>query len=168
MSEADDLAQLACAVIAAFGASGRVIVTAESCTGGLIAAALTDVPGSSRAFVQGFVTYSNEAKQAMLGVPAEYFSPAGPGAVSEVVARAMAEGAATRAVLPSGALGCVAVSVTGIAGPGGGSEEKPVGTVHLAVSDGRRTQHRACLFSGDRHAIRLASVREALQMLQGF
>jgi nicotinamide-nucleotide amidase len=147
-----------------------VIATAESCTSGLIAAALTEWPGSSSVFVQGFVTYSNEAKMQMLGVAPECFAHGGPGAVSETVARQMAQAAAERAVLPNGAKACVAVSVTGIAGPGGGSEEKPVGTVHIAVASShtKQVRHRACHFEGDRTNIRHASVHTALQMLDDF
>lgn len=163
-----EIPRLANTVLDAYREAQFVIATAESCTSGLIAAALTELPGSSKVFVQGFVTYSNEAKMQMLGVPPECFAPGGPGAVSEIVARRMAEAAAERAVLPNWAKGCVAVSVTGIAGPDGGSEEKPVGTVHLAVSDGRHTIHRAFHFEGDRTDVRVASVRTALEMLRGF
>lgn len=165
-----DIPPLANAVLGVYRKAALVIATAESCTSGLIAASLTEWPGSSSVFVQGFVTYSNEAKQAMLGVAPECFAQDGPGAVSEIVARQMAQAAAQRAVLPKGAQGCVAVSVTGIAGPDGGSEQKPVGTVHLAVASSISAYvlHHACHFEGDRAAVRHASVRQALQMLSEY
>ena len=163
-----EIPPLAHQVLDAYREAGLVIATAESCTSGLIAAALTELPGSSKVFVQGFVTYSNDAKMSMLGVLPGCFAPGGPGAVSETVARQMAVEASRRTVLPPWAKGCIAVSVTGIAGPDGGSEKKPVGTVHLAVSDGQRAIHQACHFEGDRTAVRLAAVQEALQMLGGF
>jgi nicotinamide-nucleotide amidase len=136
------------------------LATAESCTGGLIAAILTEVPGSSDVLERGFVTYSNEAKVEMLDVPAALIKA--HGAVSEEVARAMAEGAITHSRAD------VAVSVTGIAGPGGGSAEKPVGLVHFgAARRGREPIPREKRF-GDlgRREIRLASVAEALAMLK--
>jgi nicotinamide-nucleotide amidase len=114
------------AVVRLARASGKTIATAESCTGGLVASRITNVPGSSAIFRYGWVTYANEAKTSELGVPPELL--AAHGAVSEEVARAMAEGA----LLASGAE--VAVSVTGIAGPDGGSSEKPVGFVWLALA----------------------------------
>jgi nicotinamide-nucleotide amidase len=165
-----DIPPLANAVLEACRVAKLVIATAESCTSGLIAAALTEWPGSSSVFVQGFVTYSNEAKMAMLGVAPECFAPGGPGAVSEIVARQMAQAAAQRAVLPQGSKGCVAVSVTGIAGPDGGSDEKPVGTVHFAVASSVSgyVLHHACHFQGDRSEVRHASVRHALEMLSDY
>ncbi|MCB2101332.1 MAG: CinA family protein, partial [Rhodobacterales bacterium] len=120
----DDLTDLARAVIAECLADGLTVATAESCTGGLIAACLTAVPGSSSVVDRGFVTYSNTAKTQMLDVPEALLVE--HGAVSAPVARAMAEGALAR----SGA--SLAVAVTGIAGPGGGTETKPVGLVHIA------------------------------------
>src|ERR1700704_3533938 len=105
---------------------GLKIATAESCTGGLIAALLTEIAGSSDVFERGFVTYSNEAKEAMLGIAPALIRQ--HGAVSECVARAMAEGAIRNSAAQ------VAVAVTGIAGPGGGSDEKPVGLVHIAAA----------------------------------
>lgn len=141
-------------------AQGLRIATAESCTGGLIAALLTEIPGSSDVFGRGFVTYSNQAKQDMLGVPAATLRQ--HGAVSEAVARLMAEGAVRNSTAQ------LSVAVTGIAGPGGGSEEKPVGLVHIAVARaGEPTIHRECRF-GDigRGEIRLKSVETALEMLQ--
>ena len=137
----------------------QMIVTAESCTGGLIAGALTDVPGSSDAVFGGYVTYANEAKSGMIGVDRELIRQ--HGAVSEQVARAMAEGA----LKTSGA--AIAIAVTGIAGPGGGTEGKPVGLVHFAVAarDGR-IMHRECRFGAiGRSTVRQRSVVEALRML---
>jgi nicotinamide-nucleotide amidase len=133
--------------------------TAESCTGGLVAGAITEIAGSSAWFERGFVTYSNEAKTEALGVPAATLAQ--HGAVSEPTARAMAEGALARSRAH------LAVAVTGVAGPGGGSPEKPVGMVCFAwaVRDGPTrvaTRH----FAGDRAAVRRASVLEALAGLQ--
>ena len=133
------------------------IATVESCTGGMIAAAITDIAGSSDVFERGFVTYSNEAK-AQLGVQAELIAQ--HGAVSVHVAREMAAGALKHSKAD------VAVAVTGIAGPGGGSEGKPVGLVYLAVA--RRNGEPAIerhQFHGDRAAIRQATVERALEML---
>ena len=135
------------------------IATAESCTGGLIAALLTEIPGSSDVFGRGFVTYSNQAKQDMLGVPGALLRQ--HGAVSEAVARAMAQGAVRNSTAQ------LSIAVTGIAGPGGGSEEKPVGLVHIAAARaGEPTIHRECRF-GDigRGQIRLRSVETALEMM---
>jgi nicotinamide-nucleotide amidase len=135
----------------------RVAATAESCTGGWIAKALTDVAGSSQWFVEGFVTYGNAAKARALGVPRGALER---GAVSESVVRAMARGALLRA----GAQ--IAVAVTGIAGPGGAVPGKPVGTVWLAwaVRRGRtvRVQAKLKRFRGDREAVRRKTVRAAL------
>jgi nicotinamide-nucleotide amidase len=136
------------------------IATAESCTGGLIAATLTEVPGSSDVVERGFVTYSNEAKQAMLGVPAATIATFG--AVSRETAEAMVAGALANSPAE------LVVSVTGIAGPGGGSTEKPVGLVHFAAaSKGGALIHREKRF-GDvgRSQVRHASVVEALAMLR--
>lgn len=144
------------ALLAACRARGVTLATAESCTGGLIAAALTAIPGSSDTVLAGFVTYSNAAKATMLGVPESLIARVG--AVSEEVARLMAEGA----LLRSGA--GIALSCTGVAGPGGGSAEKPVGLVHLAGAVAGRTLHRRCVFGGDRAAIRAATVREAFRI----
>jgi nicotinamide-nucleotide amidase len=148
------------ALVRAYAAAGQRIVTAESCTGGLVAGLLTAVPGSSAVVERGFVTYSNEAKAESIGVPMDLI--AAHGAVSEPVARAMAEGALAASHAD------VAVSVTGIAGPGGGSDAKPVGLVHfgLAVKDGP-TRHAERRF-GDpgRAEIRRLSVAEALTLLE--
>lgn len=136
---------------------GWMLATAESCTGGLIAAACTEVSGSSDWFDRGFVTYSNEAKADMLGVdPAQIEAH---GAVSEIVARAMAHGAARRSRAR------VAVAVTGIAGPTGGSPAKPVGTVWFGFMVDGRLSSQMLKFDGDRAAVRAATVRHALQRL---
>ena len=154
----DDILILAQQIVARAGARGLMLATAESCTGGLVAGALTAVPGSSAALDRGFVTYSNAAKMQMLGVPEATL--AAHGAVSEAVARAMAEGAVARSRAE------VSVSVTGVAGPGGGSADKPVGLVHFAAQGPAGVTHREMRF-GDlgRDAIRLASVRVALELL---
>ena len=134
------------------------VVTAESCTGGLIAAALTAIAGSSDVVDRGFVTYSNEAKREMIGVPWEAIL--GYGAVSEPVARAMAAGALARANAG------IAVSVTGVAGPGGGTSEKPVGLVHFgAVRSGFEPLAERHVFPGYRDQIRRLTVVTALAMV---
>jgi nicotinamide-nucleotide amidase len=155
----DDIETLAQAVVEAAIRRGVMVATAESCTGGLVAGALTAIAGSSAALDRGFVTYSNAAKAGMIGVSPELIETYG--AVSEPVARAMATGALAHS--DAG----VAVSITGIAGPGGGSDEKPVGLVHFAVADRSGVDHVAHRF-GDlgREAVRLASVRAALTMLR--
>lgn len=138
--------------------AGHMMVTAESCTGGLIASAITSVSGSSAVLYGGFVTYANRAKTQMIGVPARLIEY--NGAVSEPVARAMAEGARTTAGVD------LAIAVTGIAGPGGGSDEKPIGLVHFGLSDASGTVHRAERY-GDlgRDMIRQLTVRTALEMI---
>jgi len=137
------------------------IATAESCTGGLIAALFTEIPGSSSVFERGFVTYSNRAKAELLGVASDLIADCG--AVSEAVARAMAEGALANAHAH------VAVAVTGVAGPGGGTPLKPVGLVHLACARANRAIRHRRLDLGplDRSAIRLQSVEAALELIQG-
>jgi nicotinamide-nucleotide amidase len=158
MSTSDDIARRARRVLEAFRADKLKLATAESCTGGMIAAALTEIAGSSDVVERGFVTYSNEAKTELLGVAAETIRE--NGAVSEPVARAMAEGAIEHSRAD------IAVSVTGIAGPGGGSEQKPVGTVHIACARrGGATLHEAYRFRGDRSAVRTASAIVALDMV---
>ncbi len=137
---------------------GWKLATAESCTGGMIAAALTDIAGSSDVIERGFVTYSNAAKTDLLGVPVSLIER--HGAVSQQVAAAMASGAISRAPVD------LAVSVTGVAGPGGGSAEKPVGLVHFGAA--RKggpvvTEHQ--LFSGDRDAVRAQATQRALELL---
>jgi nicotinamide-nucleotide amidase len=136
----------------------RTVATAESCTGGMIAAALTDIAGASAVFGYGFVSYANEAKATMLGVSPALI--ARDGAVSETVARAMAEGALARATAD------LAVAVTGIAGPEGGTVEKPVGTVWFGVArkDGVTLAERR-VFAGNRAAVRRATVDHALDLL---
>jgi len=136
------------------------VTTAESCTGGLVAAAICSIPGASDVFERGFVTYTNRAKQEMLGVPGDMI--ADMGAVSEGVARMMAEGALANSHAH------IAVAITGVAGPGGGSPMKPVGTVHLATA--RSTagiRHRHELFEQDtRMGVQMAAVVVALQMMR--
>jgi nicotinamide-nucleotide amidase len=135
------------------------VATAESCTGGLVAALLTDIPGSSDVVECGFVTYSNDAKHELLDVPQEMLAQ--HGAVSEPAARAMAAGALAHSHAD------VAVSITGVAGPDGGTAEKPVGLVHLAAARrGGPTLHRECRFGNiGRSGVRLASVEVALQLV---
>jgi nicotinamide-nucleotide amidase len=151
------------AQVAALGealrAQGLRLATAESCTGGMIAAACTAIAGSSDWFERGFVTYSNAAKTEMLGVDAALI--AAHGAVSAEVARAMADGALAHSHAD------VAVAVTGVAGPGGGSQDKPVGTVWLALArKGRAAQAELLRLQGDRSAVRIKTVAQALQQLQ--
>ena len=135
------------------------MATAESCTGGLIAASLTEIAGSSAVVERGFVTYTNAAKREMLGVGQEILDT--PGAVSEPVARAMAEGALARSRAQA------AVSVTGIAGPGGATDFKPVGLVHFALAlSGAPTRAEHEVFQGDRTAVRRATVLRALALLE--
>lgn len=148
----------AAALLAELQAAGETLATAESCTGGLIAAALTAVPGSSATVLAGFVTYSNAAKASMLGVPPATLEAVG--AVSEAVAHAMAEGARAR----SGA--SIAVSCTGVAGPGGGSAEKPVGLVFIGATDATLTLVERHVFPGDRAAVRAATVAAAFQLIR--
>ncbi len=136
------------------------IATAESCTGGLLAALFTEIPGSSSVFERGFVTYSNRAKEEMLGIPGDAL--ADYGAVSEPVARMMAEGALTNSRAN------ISVGITGVAGPGGGTKMKPVGTVHIACARENRAIIHEHLQLGElsRDAIRLASVETALSLIQ--
>lgn len=148
----------AAALVAELTAKGLRVATAESCTGGLVAGAITAIPGSSAVLTHGFVTYANVAKTQMLGVPEDML--AAHGAVSSEVAAAMALGAQAR----SGAQ--LAVSTTGIAGPDGGSAQKPVGTVWfgLATPHGVTTYHR--IFPGNRDKVRQEAVGFALALLQ--
>lgn len=132
-----------------------VLATAESCTGGWVAQAITSIAGSSEWFDRGFVTYSNESKQDLLAVPVATLDEFG--AVSEETARAMASGALARSCAH------LAVSITGIAGPGGGSPGRPVGTVCFAWANGVGVRSERCLFSGDRQAIRRQAVVRALE-----
>jgi nicotinamide-nucleotide amidase len=153
----DDIASLAAETIAALRAAGITVSTAESCTGGLVAGALTSISGSSEVVYGGYVTYANEAKMAMIGVP--YGTLKQFGAVSKEVAVAMADGALTSAGTH------LAVAVTGIAGPDGGTAEKPVGLVHFAVATEHGTTHLRKVFTGNRDEVRHATVVQALKML---
>jgi nicotinamide-nucleotide amidase len=154
------LQEVAARLLDAYRSRGRRIATAESCTGGLVAALLTEVAGASDVVERGFIAYSNAAKVGMLGVTVDLI--AAHGAASEEVARAMAEGALRVSSAD------ISIAVTGIAGPGGGSEAKPVGLVHLAAARrGGATLHRQCRF-GDigRDGVRMRSVEVALALLQ--
>ena len=136
---------------------GLTVATAESCTGGLVASAITDVSGSSLYYRGGIVAYANEAKLTLLDVPRELLEA--HGAVSAQVARAMAVGARARLSVD------LAVSVTGVAGPGGGSASKPVGLTYIAVADADGVEVRRFLWAGDRLANKDSSARAALQLL---
>ena len=149
----------AVAVLQSCRTRGWMLVTAESCTGGLVAGALTHVAGSSDVVDRGFVTYSNQAKVEMLGVPKETIDS--QGAVSAAVARAMAEGALARSRAG------VAISVTGIAGPGGGSADKPVGLVWFGCAwRGAPAIAETNVFAGDRASVRAQAVAFALSIVQ--
>lgn len=149
----------AAALLEACRTRGLLLATAESCTGGLIAAALTAIPGSSDVVERGFVTYSNAAKTELVGVPVELIAQ--HGAISEPVARAMAEGAITHSRAD------IAISVTGVAGPGGGTATKPVGLVWLGLARrGLPTVAERNNFPGDRTAIREAAVGRAFTMIR--
>lgn len=137
--------------------NGWMLATAESCTGGMIAAACTDLSGSSQWFERGFVSYSNAAKTELLGVDPALIAQ--HGAVSEAVARAMAQGALRHSQAQ------VAVAVTGVAGPSGGTAEKPVGTVWFAWASPYGTHTQVQCFAGDRAAVRSATVTHALHTL---
>lgn len=155
----EGMTEAAAAVLESCRLRGLTLAMAESCTGGLVTAALTAVAGSSDVVERSFVTYSNRAKTEMLGVPDSLL--AAHGAVSEPVARAMAEGA-----LAHSAAG-LAGAVTGIAGPGGGSKAKPVGLVHMAVArQGMPIRHRREVFPGDRDAVRRQAALTVLEMLR--
>jgi nicotinamide-nucleotide amidase len=134
-----------------------MLATAESCTGGMVAAAITDISGSSGWFERGFVTYSNQAKSEMIGVPADLIDK--HGAVSEPVARAMAEGALRNSRAQ------VSLAITGIAGPGGGTGLKPVGMVSFAWSNRLHTAVETLVFKGDREQIRVQAATHALRGL---
>jgi nicotinamide-nucleotide amidase len=151
-------AQIPIGLVADFLQEKRwLLATAESCTGGMISAACTDLAGSSAWFERGFVTYSNEAKTELLGVDAALIKK--HGAVSEEVARAMAQGALDRSRAQ------VSIAVTGVAGPTGGSAAKPVGTVWFGFSVGGQLTSEMKRFDGDRAAVRSATVRHAVQRL---
>lgn len=132
-----------------------LLVTAESCTGGMVAAAITDIAGSSGWFERGFVTYSNQSKTEMVGVPAALIDQYG--AVSKAVAGAMAEGALRHSRAD------IALAITGIAGPGGGSEDRPVGTVSFAWSSGAHTINKTLHLQGGRRQVRLLATAYALR-----
>lgn len=151
----DELPEL---VVARLSARGERVALAESCTGGLLAELLTRVPGASNVFDLGVVAYANAVKERLLGVPAALL--AAHGAVSEPVARALAEGARAAGAATWG------VGVTGIAGPGGGTEEKPVGTAHVALAGPSGTVHLQRLYRGDRERIRRLAAFEALNLLR--
>ena len=153
-----DLLELAKEVLAAAKSKGKRIVTAESCTGGLVASYLTAIPGSSSVMDSGFVTYSNEAKSRLLGVPRDAL--ASHGAVSDVVASAMAEGALAQVTAD------LAVAITGIAGPDGGTKEKPVGLVYMALAQtDTDALVKRYIFAGTRNDVRRAAVGAALELL---
>jgi nicotinamide-nucleotide amidase len=147
------------ALLERYRKAGRRLAAAESCTGGMLSARLTEIAGASDVVERGFVAYSNEAKVELLGVPADLL--AHYGAVSAQVARAMAEGALARSRAD------VSISITGIAGPGGASAGKPVGLVYLAVaSKARETRVERQHFTGDRAAVRAAALERALELLE--
>lgn len=154
----DEMRRQAIAFLDAMRERGLQFASAESCTGGLIAALLTEIPGSSDVVDRGFVTYSNQAKNEMLGVKSELLAEFG--AVSREVALAMADGALSHSSAN------VSVAVTGVAGPGGGTDAKPVGLVHIAASrSGSETLHKECRFGPlERAEIRARTVTEALAL----
>lgn len=156
----EDLRTVAVAVLEACRMRGLTVATAESCTGGLVAGALTAIAGSSDVVDRGFVTYSNEAKREMLGVPLETLKRYG--AVSRQTAEAMANGVLVKSKVD------LAVAITGVAGPGGGSAEKPVGLVHFAAVSRNGSSLHAAKRYGDigRNAVRHQSVLQALAMLK--
>ena len=153
----EEIVQLAERLKEACVRRGATVATAESCTGGMVGCAITSVAGVSECYKGGFVTYANEAKTALLGVPEEILATVG--AVSPECAEAMAKGARER-------LGATAaVATTGIAGPGGGTPAKPVGLVYIAAATGSGATVTRNLFAGDRDAVRRAATRKALAML---
>ncbi|MGY9054809.1 MAG: CinA family protein [Alphaproteobacteria bacterium] len=157
----DDIVTLATETLEALRQAGLRGASAESCTGGLIAGALTEIAGSSDCIGRSFVTYSNEAKHEVLGVPSAVLEA--HGAVSPQTVTHMAEGLLRIA----GQDADVAVAVSGVAGPGGGSAEKPVGTVHLAVaSRGGKTETLHKVYAGDRGSVRIQTVADALRLMQ--
>ncbi|HWT71163.1 MAG TPA: CinA family protein [Oxalicibacterium sp.] len=157
---AHDLIELATLVGQALKSRGLMLATAESCTGGGVAQAVTEIAGSSAWFDRGFVTYSNAAKMALLDVPAAVLEA--HGAVSRETAAAMSAGALGNSDAQ------VALSTTGIAGPDGGTPDKPVGTVCFGWAQGKRVMTERVLFSGDRHAVRTQTVEHALRGLLVF
>lgn len=153
----NDSGDLAAEVLERLGERGWMLGLGESCTGGLVAKRLTDIPGSSRVLAGGVVAYGDEAKTALLGVPAQVIRSRG--AVSEAVARALATGARDRFDCRCG------VGITGIAGPGGGTEDKPVGTVWMAAAVGERVLAQCHVFPGDRESVRIRAAQAALALL---
>lgn len=151
---------LAALVLDRLRAGGLTVSVAESCTGGVLAARLTAVPGSSDVFMGGVVAYHNDVKTRDLGVPAQLLNPGGPGAVSEVVVRAMVDGVMRRFETGAG------FAVTGIAGPGGGSDEKPVGTVWMAARAGEREEVVRRQFAGSRDDVRQRAAQGALNLMR--
>ncbi len=157
MADHDTIHALSLALVQELGAAGKTVATAESCTGGWLAKAITDIPGSSAVFAYGIVSYSNDAKESLLGVDARTLKD--NGAVSADVVRQMAAGG----LALSGA--DIAVAVSGVAGPGGGSKEKPVGTVWFAwAAKGQSVIDTQCMqFRGDRDSVRGRTVVHALE-----
>jgi nicotinamide-nucleotide amidase len=153
-----DVESLARAVLEHLARRDETLAVAESCTGGLLGAMITEVPGASEVFLGGVISYSNAAKEAIVGVPGDLLE--NHGAVSEQVARAMAAGVRERLGATWG------VSITGIAGPGGGTGDKPVGLVYWAVAAPDRVAAEHRVFSGDRSTVRLRSVHSALDLLR--
>lgn len=137
---------------------GKTIATAESCTGGLLAKMITDIPGASRYFKQGWITYSNLSKMKALGVPKEMIERFG--AVSEETAAALAKGAKVKTAAD------YTIAITGIAGPEGGSQEKPVGLVFISIDNADGTDTEKFVFSGNRAAIRTKAAKTALNLLR--
>lgn len=162
MTDILSLKERARLLISLFAERDIKIATAESCTGGLLAGLLTEIPGSSAVLDRGFVTYSNEAKHEMIGVPIDLLMSYG--AVSSEVAKAMASGAHFCSNAD------VAISITGVAGPDGGTKDKPVGLVHFGFSaDDRETGHVRCLFENTgRDGIRYQALVQALEILENF
>ena len=154
----DEIVRASAALLHRCRSAGLMVATVESCTGGLLAGALTAVAGSSDVVERGLVTYTNEAKTELAGVPAQLIEV--HGAVSEPVARTMAEGGLANSRAD------IAVAITGVAGPGGGTDAKPVGRVHIAASRrGGGTVHLRYLFSGGRATVREASVLAAMGLI---
>lgn len=154
----EDLRTAAADLLETCREAGLMIATVESCTGGMVAGSLTEIAGSSAVVDRGFVTYTNEAKNELVGVPKELFPQVG--AVSEKVARAMADGGLSHSRAD------IAVGITGVAGPGQ-SENKPAGLVHIcAARKGGDALHERCMFNGDRSAVRKASVLKAFELVE--
>lgn len=154
----DDVRTAAATLLDACRNDGLMVATVESCTGGLVAGSLTEIAGSSDVVDRGFVTYTNEAKNELVGVPMDLFAMVG--AVSEEVARAMAAGGLSHSRAD------IAVGITGVAGPGQ-SEDKPAGLVHIcAARKGGGVLHERCMFDGDRSAVRKASVLKAFELIE--